>query len=101
MTMKMHALAAALGLAVLAAAPAFADDVADGSQDGYDLKQTMAMDLLQQFDSVAPEHKGSPGYAEAMALRKKAGVNVDWERYGRATEQLRTALNDIHVWPAQ
>lgn len=98
--MKMRLMTAALGLAVLAASPAFAQDPADGSSgEGYDLKQTMATDLMQQFDSVAPQHKSDPGYGKAMALRKKAGVNADWERYERATEQLRDALRDIHVYP--
>jgi len=102
--MKMHMMAAALGLALLSTGPALANganDPADGSQDGYDLKQTQAMDLLQQFDSVAPQHKTSPGYTAAMALRKKAGTNMDWERYGRATQDLREALNRIDVWPNQ
>lgn len=98
--MKMRMIAATFGLAVLAAAPALAYDQGDGSSgEEYDLKQTMTTDLMQQFDSVAPQHKADPGYTEAMALRKKAGVNADWERYERATEQLRSALHDIHVDP--
>ena len=98
--MKTRRIAAAFGLAVLAVSPAFADSPADGSSgEGYDLKQTMTTDLMQQFDSIAPQHKSDPGYVEAMALRKKAGVNADWERYERATEQLRDALHDIHVYP--
>jgi len=102
--MKMAVIAAAFGLAVLSAAPAFAagsNDVPDGSQDGYDLKQTTAMFLIDQFDAVAPQHKADAGYASAMELRRQAGVDFAWERYDNATEDLREALNRIDVWPNQ
>lgn len=101
--MKPNLIATAFGLAVLCTAPAFAagNDPADGSQDGYDLKQTTALFLLDQFDAVAPQHKADAGYAAAVALRRKADVDFAWERYDDATQELRDALNRINVWPNQ
>ena len=101
--MKMALIAAAFGLAMISAAPAFAasNDVPDGSDDSYDVKQTMTMTLLDQFDALAPQHKTDDGYASAMELRRQAGVDFAWERYENATQELREALNRIGVWPNQ
>jgi len=95
--MKTHLMAAAtaLGFMLLTGSSAFASD------EGYNLKTSMASDLLQQFDAVASHHKGSAGYAPAMALRQKATTNIGWGNDQRAIEELRTALGDIHVYPDQ
>jgi len=95
--MKTHLMAAAtaLGFMLLTGSSAFADG------EGYNLKSDMASDLLQQLDAAASHHKGGAGYAPAMALRHKAVTNIRWGNNERAIEELRTALNDIHVYPDQ
>lgn len=93
MITRVTAALAGFGLVFLVGSAAFAQE------EGYDLRQSIATDLEQQFEAVAPQHKDSAGYAKAMALHKKAEHNIAWERYTRAAFELRSALHDIHVYP--
>jgi len=95
MNTRLTAVLAGVGLAMLAASPAFADG------EGYDLLQTTADDLAQQFDAVAPHYKDSAVYSRAIRLRQQAGADIRDEAYQHAIERLRTALNDIRVYPDQ